>query len=116
MQAAGAILAGRSLATAFAKVVLRRLLAAVTAACPALPIRNAFDNASALGLGMTAFVSDELGRSAVTLADGFTKLQLVLSGRKSKYIASRRQPSTELAKQWSRFGSKHKQHVKPHRR
>eukprot|EP00959_Pyramimonas_sp_CCMP1952_P120691 2523315-Pyramimonas_sp.AAC.1 len=40
IEAMGTILAGCSLATTFAKVVLYRLLVAVTAAFPSLTIRN----------------------------------------------------------------------------
>ena len=78
MSATGTILAGCSLATTFAKVVLYRLLCAASAAFPTISIRNVIDHVSMQCLGTTEFVSDQLGRAAIMIAEGFVKLKLVL--------------------------------------
>eukprot|EP00959_Pyramimonas_sp_CCMP1952_P127236 2661550-Pyramimonas_sp.AAC.1 len=65
IEATGTILAGCSLATTFAKVVLHRLLVSVIAAFPALTIRNVIDDVSVQALGTTDFVCEQLGKAAI---------------------------------------------------
>eukprot|EP00959_Pyramimonas_sp_CCMP1952_P111671 2335806-Pyramimonas_sp.AAC.1 len=79
----GTILAGCNLATTFAKVVLYRLLVAVTAAFPSRTMRNVIDDVSIQALGTGDFVCEQLGKAAIMMKGGFEQLKLILSGKKA---------------------------------
>ena len=87
-EALGTILAGCSLATTLARVLLYRLLVRVAASRPSVALRNVVDDVSGQALGASMRVAQQLGQAGRELADGFAQLRLVLSVRKTWYLAS----------------------------
>eukprot|EP00959_Pyramimonas_sp_CCMP1952_P155840 3259587-Pyramimonas_sp.AAC.1 len=66
-------------------------------------MRNVIDDVSIQALGAVAFVSEQLGKAAIMMKDGFEKLKFILSGKKTKYIFSSKQLSSALALRWAKF-------------
>eukprot|EP00959_Pyramimonas_sp_CCMP1952_P467938 9492425-Pyramimonas_sp.AAC.1 len=100
VHATGTILAGCSLATSFARVVLYRLLSAVAAAYPSLMIRNVIDDVSMQSIGTVRLVGEQLGGAGVMLKEGFEKLKLVPSGKKTLYTSSCKELAMVLNGMW----------------
>ena len=86
-EAMGTILAGCSLATTLARVLLYRLLVGVAALHPSVILRNVIDDVSCQALGASARAVHQLGQAGNELAEGFAQLCLVMSARKTWYLA-----------------------------
>jgi len=97
----GTILAGCSCATSLAKLLLLRLLKRVDAQFPLVHIRNVVDDVSAQACGTRAQVSTQLGLATEALLEGFGKLHLPVSKKKTLYMANSQDLSEELGKLWS---------------
>ena len=80
--ASGTVLAGCSLATCLARVLLFRLLTTVESEHPTSMVRNVIDDISAQSVGASLHVVKELGGVGSKLIEGLRRLRLVLSEKK----------------------------------
>jgi len=113
LEAGGTILAGCSCATTLAKVLLLRLLVAVTKAFPSAEAKNVVDDISLQSLGPQRFVASVLGKAGNMLARGLEDdLRLPISANKTAFVASSDDLARALEATWSARGFKRKQHAR----
>eukprot|EP00959_Pyramimonas_sp_CCMP1952_P301391 6305788-Pyramimonas_sp.AAC.1 len=89
---------------ALVKVLLLRTLTKIAGAHLAAHVRNGVDDVSAQVLGTDNYVLAEMTAIGHNLAEGFSRLKLVISGKKIHFISSSREVVEGPIKAWDSYG------------
>ena len=89
--ASGTVLAGCSLATSLARVLLFRLLTKVEGEHPSVMVRNVIDDISVQSIGTSLHVVRELGGVGGKLIAGLQQLRVVVSEKNQMCLPRRKE-------------------------
>ena len=108
----GTILAGCSCATTLAKLLLLRLLRKVDRAYPLVHITNVVDDVAAQACGTQAQVATQLAGATEDLLEGFSRLHLPVSIKKTAFMANSQELGKDLCDRWSLKMAAHRRSIR----